>query len=236
MRASKPFLTAEWRNLVMLNYVIEPERLAAFVPAGVEIDTWDGQTLFSLVGFQFLDTRVRGLAVPGLRNFDEVNLRIYVRRRAEDGWRRGVVFIREIVPNRAISWVANALYQEHYVALPMRHEISSRGARYEWQCGGEWFGLGAILNVGGDLPAAGTQDEFVTEHYWGYVRRRHGDSLEYGVEHPRWRVWTASEVWREGRLDSFYPVEFAESLRRPPVSAFVAEGSPVTVFQGSQIA
>ena len=125
------FLTAEWRDLVMLNYEIDPGILAGLVPAGTELDLWQGRALVSVVGFHFRRTRVMGVAIPGHSNFEEVNLRFYVRREGPEGWRRGVVFVKEIVPRFAIAWVARALYNENYVALPMRHAIvgRSRAAR-----------------------------------------------------------------------------------------------------------
>src|SRR5688572_22928209 len=94
--------------------------LAALVPHGTALDLWRGRCLVSVVGFRFLDTRVLGVPVPGHRDFDEVNLRFYVRRAHDDGaLRRGVTFVREIVPRRAIALVARATYNEPYCTLPM---------------------------------------------------------------------------------------------------------------------
>jgi Uncharacterized conserved protein (COG2071) len=112
------FLTAEWRALAMLNYEVDASLLRHFVPAGTELDCWQGKTLVSLVGFRFLKTRVLGIPIPFHRNFDEVNLRFYVRRAEATEVKRGVVFIREIVPRRAIAAVARAFYNERYLALP----------------------------------------------------------------------------------------------------------------------
>src|SRR5262249_61320330 len=132
--SSRPFLTAEWRMLAMLNYVVDPAMVADLVPRGTELDSFGGQTYISLVGFRFERTRVRGLWIPFHSDFDEVNLRFYVRRTAGGEVRRGVVFVREVVPRRAIAAVANAVYHEHYAALPMRHRIAgpvSEGGRIE---------------------------------------------------------------------------------------------------------
>ena len=115
------FLRAEWRKLALANYVIDPERLAPHVPAGTELDLWQGKCYLSLVGFMFVNTRLLGVKVPFHVNFEEVNLRFYVRRREGSEWRRGVVFIKEIVPKPALTWVANTIYREHYETLPMEH-------------------------------------------------------------------------------------------------------------------
>ncbi|HEX7980960.1 MAG TPA: DUF2071 domain-containing protein, partial [Gemmatimonadaceae bacterium] len=107
------FLTAEWRWLVMLNYEVPPEVLAPYVPRGTSLDLWQGHALVSVVGFRFIETRVIGVPIPFHRHFDEVNLRFYVRRELPGGEaRRGVVFIRELVPKPMIAWVARALYNE----------------------------------------------------------------------------------------------------------------------------
>src|SRR5260370_5549294 len=107
----------------MLNYLGEPRVLAPLVPAGTELDQWNGATFLSVVGFMFLDTRLFGIPIPFHRNFEEVNLRFYVRRKSPEGWRRGVVFVKELVPRMAVAWAARALYNEKYKAVPMSHRV-----------------------------------------------------------------------------------------------------------------
>lgn len=233
------FLTAEWRALVMLNYAVDPAILASRVPAGLTLDTWQGQTLVSLVGFRFLRTRLLGVPVPFHANFDEVNLRFYVRCDVPTETRRGVVFIKEIVPLPALAWVARAAYNENYVALPMRHMVSlpatatDRGrVSYEWRLHGRWNRLAAEVAGEPSPLAPGSEAEFITEHYWGYARQRDGATLEYGVEHPRWSVWRAASAEFDGDVAALYGAAFAPFLSRPPTSAFVADGSPVVVRRG----
>src|SRR5207244_9793931 len=141
----QPFLTANWRYLAMLNFIVDPRILAPFVPPGTEIDYENGETFVSIVGFLFLDTRLLGFPIPLHRDFEEVNLRFYVRRKSADTWRRGVVFIRELVPRPAIALVARAFYGENYVAVPMKHEIEHLGGNlkveYCWRAGRKWESL-----------------------------------------------------------------------------------------------
>jgi uncharacterized protein YqjF (DUF2071 family) len=237
------FLTATWQNLAMLNFETDPAAIASLVPAGTELDAWNGHTFLSVVGFRFLDTRVLGAAIPFHRNFDEVNLRFYVRRKAADGWRRGVVFVKELVPRRAIAWVARRLYNENYVALPMRHLLvpaagtaSSRGSvGYEWRHRRRWQGLRVDFSAEPFLPADDSLETFITEHYWGYVRQRDGGTVEYHVEHPRWLVWRAESATLDCDVEDFYGRRFAAYLDSTPVSAFVARGSPVTVRRGIRL-
>ena len=233
-----PFLTAEWRALLMVNYAIDPAVLAPHLPRGLELDLWQDEALVSMVGFLFLKTRVLGVPVPFHQNFEEVNLRFYVRRQMPDGWQRGVVFIREIVPRAAIAAVARVAYNEPYVALPMRHRVPAVTGGYEfsWRFRGRWHAL-AAQTVGEPQPLVpGGAAEFIFEHYWGYTRQRDGGTVEYQVEHPRWRVWTAENPRLDCDIAALYGPAFIPALSAPPRSAFVAEGSPVLVRRGVRVA
>ena len=225
----------------MLNFEVDPQVLASYVPAGTEIDFFGGKTYLSIVGFQFLRTRLLGLPIPFHRNFEEVNLRCYVKRQVDGQWRRGVTFIREIVPRRMVSLVANTIYNENYITLPMTSEIvlPSNGSigqvQYAWQFQDCRHVLRAQIAGEPALPAPGSEPEFITEHYWGYSRRRDGGAMEYQVEHPPWRVWTARGSHFECDVAALYGAQFAPFLEKQPTSAFVAEGSAVTVRQGRRI-
>jgi uncharacterized protein YqjF (DUF2071 family) len=233
-------LVAEWRWLVMLNFAVDHAVLAPFVPRGTELDQWDGSACASVVGFLFSKTRVFGIPIPGYREFEELNLRFYVRRRGSEGWRRGVVFVKEVVPRQAIAGVARRLYNENYVALPMSHQVdlhAGGGAsiEYRWRAGGRWATLGARVSGSPQTIADGSEEEFITEHYWGYVRQRDRGCVEYGVEHPRWRVWRPDVASLDADLDALYGPALAEALDTAPRSALVAEGSPVVVRHGVRL-
>jgi uncharacterized protein YqjF (DUF2071 family) len=234
------FLTAEWRHLAMLNFEVDPMVLHPLVPAGTELDDWRGRTFISIVGFMFLNTRVFGVAIPWHRNFEEVNLRFYVRRKTSDGWRRGVVFVKELVPRIAITLTARLVYGENYVAVRMQHHVELESdpvwpssVTYSWWFRGRESRL--ELTVGGDVVEAreGSDEEFITEHYWGYARRRGGRTMEYRVEHPRWRVSRAAAARLDCDVAELYGGQFVEFLEAAPASAFLAGGSEVTVFRGT---
>jgi uncharacterized protein YqjF (DUF2071 family) len=238
----RAFLHAGWYNLAMLNFPAEAQVLQKYVPAGTELDLWQGRPYLSVVGFQFLDTRVHGIPVPFHRHFEEVNLRTYVRRKVSGAWRRGVVFIQEIVRRRLIALVARWVYNENYVALPMRHQVvlpaaaaATGSVRYEWWRGGRWHTLSADFAAEPAPLVPGSEEEFITEHYWGYCRQRNGATLEYGVEHAPWRVWKAKAARFDCDATAVYGAEFGPALIAEPTSAFVAAGSPVVVRQGMRI-
>lgn len=234
------FLTAEWRHLLMLNYEIDPQILTSRIPAGTELDLWNGKSYVSMVGFRFLNTRLRGIAIPFHRNFSEVNLRFYVRRKTGNEWRRGVVFIKEIVPLPCVALVARWVYNENYVTLPMRDRIDMPAAQdrglvtYSWKWQGVWTNLSAEIAGASAAVAPGSEEEFITEHYWGYTTQRDGSSIEYAVEHPQWRIWPTTSSRFECDVSSLYGAEFVDALTGKPNSAFVADGSEIVVRQGTR--
>jgi len=238
--SERVFLSAEWRDLVMLNYEVDPARLRSHVPSGTELDSFDGKTFVSLVGFRFLRTKLFGaIIIPFHSNFDEVNLRFYVRRLEGATLRRGVVFIREIVPRRAIADVARLFYGENYTRHPMRHSIKRDGTRvmaeYQWQFERHWCRLHAGATGIPAIPLEGSLEQFITEHYWGYSRKREEACVEYHVSHIPWQVWTATSAGFEGDGDGLYGSGFGLVLGREPDSAFIADGSAVQVFRGTRI-
>ena len=234
------FLTGGWRSLVMLNWEVEPAILRPYVPRGTELDTWRGRTFVSCVGFLFTDTRLLGVPIPFHRTFEEVNLRFYVGRQGPEGWRRGVCFIREIVPRWWVAFMARAVYNERYVSLPMRHDVhldSTGGSvEYGWKFGGRWCSVGARVSGAPSQLVAGNEEEFITEHYWGYTAQRDGGTVEYRVEHPSWRVWTADDARLDADVATLYGAGFAAPLAAPPSSAFVADGSEIVVRRAKRIA
>jgi uncharacterized protein YqjF (DUF2071 family) len=233
------FLTAEWRWLALLNYEVDPKLLAPRVPAGTELDHFDGRTFVSLVGFRFLSTRVCGVPVPFHRNFEEVNLRFYVRRREAGTVKRGVVFIQELVPRRAIAAVARWVYHENYRCLPMTHQIEPLGdglsVHYTWRYEERTNSLGVTATGSPRSIAEGSEEQFIAEHYWGYCRQPDGSTLEYHVDHSPWRVWDTTQARFSGDAGALYGAEFGAVLNKPPVSAFLAEGSEVKVYRGRRL-
>jgi uncharacterized protein len=234
------FLSAEWRDLVMLNYEVERTLLTDYVPSGTVLDSFQGRTYVSLVGFQFRHTKLFGsVRIPYHVDFEEVNLRFYVRRKEGQEERRGVVFVAEIVPRWAIAHVARLVYGENYFCFPMKHRVSPNGpgkaVEYAWRLNGAWCKLYASARVAPMRPQDGSLEQFITEHYWGYSKKRDGTSLEYRVAHRPWNVWTSTAAGFEGDATRVYDVELGKVLERRPDSAFIADGSPVEVFTGRKL-
>lgn len=233
---AKTFLTAEWRKLIMANYVVAAELLAPYLPAGTALDPFEGRCYVSVVGFLFQNTRLKSIPIPFHRTFEEVNLRFYVKRVTATGeQRRGVVFLSELVPRLALSLVANTVYGENYASLPMSHRWDMGGERqtvtYRWRRKGRWNELRVVAAAEAEVIAPGSAEEFFTEHYWGYTKRGTRTS-EYEVRHPRWM--TCPIVHHAIDVDfAAYGDAFGWLSGQAPESVLLAEGSEVEVRAGA---
>jgi uncharacterized protein YqjF (DUF2071 family) len=242
------FLNARWHALAMVNFAIDPGLLEPLVPQGTTLDFFGGVAYLSVVGFLFRDTRLLGVPVPGHIHFEEVNLRFYVQRTVGHEVRRGVCFVKELVPRWAIATVARWGYNEPYQSLPMRHDVdlnrlltpaaapTTHWLSYEWHAAGEWQGFHIQTTGPCQQIEAGSLEEFIAEHYWGYCRQRDGGTVEYEVEHPPWHIWSAKHTTWLGDVPGFYGEPWASALRGQASSAFVADGSAVKVYRPTKIA
>ena len=237
MKEKAVFLTAQWEYLVMLNYPVPPEILIPYLPKGTELDLFQGKALVSVVGFLFNNTKVLGLQWPFHTNFEEVNLRFYVKRFNGKEWKRGVAFISEIVPKHMIAWLANALYNEHYSRMPMKHQAHLENdflqLNYEWQNKQQWNSLKVkALNRPSPIEA-NSAEEFIFEHYWGYNQLNKNTLIEYGVEHPSWEVYPVTYYELNADIAGLYGTEFVPHLLKEPHSIMLAKGSAVTIRKPS---
>lgn len=243
--AGWPLLSAQWRHLVMLNYEVDPAVVAPLAPAGTELDFDRGKTYLSVVGFEFRRTRFMGLAVPFHVRFPEVNLRFYIRRRTADGWRRGVAFVRELAPRRAVAIVANWCYGERYLTVPMTSRIEGeddgdgdgvpRRIEYGWRHEGRASHVAVETDGPAQQPAAGSHEQFIIEHYWGYSSPRRAGAKEYAVAHRPWRISPARSAELDCDAVALYGDQLAAFLVGRPESAFWVDGSAVRVYCGRRI-
>ncbi|MGB1294072.1 MAG: YqjF family protein [Flavobacteriales bacterium] len=227
------FLKAEWRNLALANYEIDPKLLQKYLPYGTELDLWNGKCMVSLVGFMFINTAVLGLKIPGHINFEEVNLRFYVKRTENDQIKRGVVFIKEIVPKKAITFIANSLYKENYETMKMDHRWKTNenalNIQYRWKKNNIWHHIQILANTQSNDIIPESETEFITEHYWGYAKINANKSNEYEVTHPKWKVFKVTDFDINVDFGALYGVEFNCLNLAQPKSVMLAEGSKITV-------
>jgi uncharacterized protein len=229
-RPPRPFLTARWSHVLLATFVVPPDLLTRYLPIGLELDKREGRAFASLVAFDFLETRVLGVAWPGFRSFPELNLRFYVRRHDE----RGVVFVRELVPKRLVASLARTLYNEPYVAAPMTSTVVEDGESVSVErrlsFAGRTHTMRAIGTKPAYVPEPTSEEAFFKEHHWGYGRTRNGRTLRYHVWHPVWPVYAV----REARIDldwaAVYGPAWASMQSAAPASLVLAVGSEIAVY------
>jgi uncharacterized protein YqjF (DUF2071 family) len=219
----------------LLSYPVPDAALTRRLPPGLALDRWQGRAFVSLVAFDFEDTRVRGVAWPGFTRFPEINLRFYVR----EGERRGVVFVRELIPSRVVALVARLLYNEPYRVAPLRSATETTTDRirvvHEFATGGRR----QRIAIEGRLPPEHVPEtgatHFFKEHTWGYGMDRGGGLLRYAVDHPRWRVYRDATARVELTFGLVYGSEWSFLDGTAPVHVAFAEGSPVAVYAGERV-
>jgi uncharacterized protein len=231
----RKFLTAKWQDLIMANYEVAPEILENRAPKGTSLDLQDGKCYVSLVAFMFLETRVLGIPVPFHVNFEEANLRFYVKREVENETRRGVVFVKEIVPRYAIAAVARIFYGEPYECWKMSHTRTGKEVGYAWSKGDckNYLKIEVGENLG--IPEANSHGEFIIEHYWGYTSRGANRTDEYKVEHPKWELYDVDYAEIDADFGKLYGKEFTFLSDTPPDSIFMAKGSEIAVYKSAKI-
>ncbi len=238
MREKNVFLTAEWRKLALANYAVDKEILLKYLPPFTELDEWEGKYYVSLVGFMFLNTKLLGIKVPFHDTFEEVNLRFYVKYNDNGIWKRGAVFIKEIVPKPAITLVANTIYKEKYQTCQMKHswELNENQfeVSYSWKIN-KWNMFSVISASKSEAIKANSDEEFITEHYWGYTKIDDQKTSEYGVEHPRWEVYPVSSYKIDVDFEANYGKDFGWLKDKEPDSVMLAEGSSIRVMTGRKI-
>ncbi|MBL7724162.1 MAG: DUF2071 domain-containing protein [Chitinophagaceae bacterium] len=229
------FLEAEWRKLAMANYAVDMRTLKDYLPYKTEIDSWNGICYVSLVGFLFQNTKIKGFKVPFHINFEEVNLRFYVRYYDNGALKRGVVFIKEIVPKPALTFVANTVYKEKYETMPMSHSWTTSAGilttEYKWKKK-RWNSLTLCTETTQRPIEIGSEEEFITEHYWGYTKITDLKTSEYQVEHPRWEVYPVKNYQIDVDFEDIYGHDFSFLQKETPKSVILAEGSLIKVKAG----
>lgn len=227
------FLEAKWENLIMANYAVDPEVLKPYLPKGVELDAFEDKFYVSLVGFMFNKTKIFKIPIPYLGTFEEINLRFYVIRKQEGRIKRGVVFINETVPYAPVAWMANYLYKEHYSAIKTKHNWqftdSIKKINYSWKKDEKWNSIQVNAHKQGNEMKAGSVEEFIFEHYFGYTLVNQHKTLEYRIKHPSWKVNKVIDFNIDCDFEKMYGPAFGFLNKQEPDHVILAEGSNVSV-------
>lgn len=227
------FLKANWENIIMANYEIDPSLLIPFLPKGVELDLFDGKAYISLVGFMFKDTKLFNIKIPYFGTFEEINLRFYVVRKEGNSIKRGVVFINETIPYPIVAWMANKLYNEKYTVVPTKHQISGDGAtkkvNFEWLLNKKWNSIYVQATTASKPMQPDSLEKFIYEHYYGYTKINENTSEEYKLQHPSWLVNKVDKYTINCDFKAMYGDAFSVLNDTEPAAVFIAEGSSVGI-------
>ncbi len=226
------FLKANWENLIMANYSVDPEVLTPFLPNGVELDYYHQKAYVSLVGFMFLKTSLFGFPIPFFGSFEEVNLRFYVKRKIGAKIQKGVVFINETVPFKIVASIANKLYKEHYISIPTKHSIDIGEAKkisYSWKMNKRWNSIEVTANRIQDKIESGSMEAFIFERYFGFTKIDKQTTQSYRINHPSWQTNQLLTATVDCEFGEMYGDSFSGLTQRQPESIFLAEGSPISV-------
>lgn len=225
------FLKTEWRKLIMINYEVQPALLLPFLPKGTELDSWNGKYFISIVGFKFLNTKVKGIKFPFHSNFEQLNLRFYVKRKIKNEIRHGVVFIKEIIDKPLVKLIARALYKENYVSMPMQHQwdINNKNLSisYRWKQHNKWNDISITAKNELTDSKTNSEERFIAEHYWGYIQVSKSKSYEFRVEHPPWKIYQLKSYSMNVDFKATYGKAFECLQNQQPSSTFLVEGSEV---------
>ncbi len=233
--ASGIFLSARWEYLSMFNYEVDASILQPHLPPYTVLDLFKGKAIVSVVGFMFNNTRVMGIKWPGFVNFEEVNLRYYIKYFDGKEWKRGVGFISEIVPQFLVAGIANLFYNEHYSTAKMDHTINHNNkdlqVTYNWKKKNQnWNSMWVKANNELINIEVGSEEEFIFEHYYGYNKLNETTSIEYSLAHPRWQVYPVTDYKLNCNVEQLYGSDFVPYIQNvQPVSVFLAKGSDVNV-------
>lgn len=206
------------------------------MPDGLTADTIDGSAFLSLVSFGFNDTKVKGIKVPYHVNFPEINLRFYVKE-AGSG-RRGVVFIRELVPRFMVSLFANLLYNENYRTHSMSSSLDSVGGKircaYTVDENRKKYSISVNAEDKPFLPAADSIEHFFKEHEWGFGKSKSGGKLVYRVVHPYWEIYPVIDFGLNFDFAAIYGIKWQFLNVQEPYSVVFAKGSEIKIFSAEK--
>jgi uncharacterized protein len=228
------FLKANWENIIMANYVINPKILVPFLPKGVELDFFNDKCYISLVGFMFKNIKLFNIPIPFFGSFEEINLRFYVKRIDENGLtRRGVVFINETIPYPIVAWMANKLYNEQYTVVPTKHNIVEdkffKIVEFEWLLNQKWNSIKVQATVASKEMEKNSLERFIYEHYFGYTKISESETEEYKLQHPSWKVSQVTDYAIDCNFEAMYSKSFSVLNEIKPEAVFIADGSAVAI-------
>jgi uncharacterized protein YqjF (DUF2071 family) len=184
-------MTQTWHDLLFAHWPVDADSLRAQVPAGFELDRFDGATWLGIVPFHMTNVAPRLVpALPWVSAFPELNVRTYV----TVGGKPGVFFFSLDAGNPLAVGAARALLNLPYYSAAMTADVSDGAVAYTSrrrsapaaEFAGHYRGLGDRR------PAPrGTLEYFLTERYCLYAVDHAFRAYRLDIHHPPWQLESA---------------------------------------------
>lgn len=214
----RPIVRMAWRDLLFLHWPVDANTVQRLLPAGLEIDTYDGSAWVGLIPFRMPVVRAFGLTIPGAGSVLECNVRTYVR----CGIETGVWFFSLDANSISAVYSARTIFRLNYRHSRIstnrdsdrfeyvverrdhhrRSHIGQRSARSSNGGDSQQPAMRCVWDIGAAMPSAkpGELEHFLTERYALFTIGRGGRLLVSRIHHESWRL-------REARI-----VELNDSL------------------------
>ena len=236
-KKKRVFLESKWQRLVSINYVVDAKILEPYIPAGTELELFNNKCFVSLVAFRYDDTKLLRFKVPFHTQFEEINLRFYVRRKLPNRqWRSEVAFTKLFFPKPALSAVANSIYKENYETRRMRHTWKEDEKFLYTSYGlnkSHWHQF-SIISEKDPIPIEfNSPAYFFSKHYWGTSQIDSKASTEYMIEHPEWFTYETVKADINFDFGLLFGDDFESLTNSKPDSVQMFDGSDVTIYRRS---
>jgi hypothetical protein len=223
-------MTASWKRLINMTYAVSPELLLPHVPAGVTLDCIDGKAFVGLVPFSFENVTMNRLRIPFHQSFPEINLRFYVKHRLG----RGVVFLRECAPKRAVVWLARKKYNEPYCCKKMKEKVrmftdGTFSVAHSLWSNGIKNTVEVTARTTPVFPDKNSSAHYFKELELGFGIAHNKQTMLYRIHHPEWEVFPVVSYALNMNFGAVFGEKWAFLSAEKPLDVSLVKGSAVTV-------
>jgi len=202
-----------WSDLLFAHWPTNAAGLAALLPRGLTLDTWEGEAWVGVVPFRMPYLSIRGLPdVPPFMRLLEINVRTYVR----VGGKPGVYFFSLDADNPITVEVARRWYSLPYLNARFDCDFSTPVVRYHVERTDSRAAPGvfrASYRPSSALrPAApGSLEDWLTARYALYTSTRRGRLMRGDITHAPWSLAPAEAEIQQHTLAQSHGITLADT-------------------------
>ena len=232
-------ISSEFRKVALLNYIIPQEVIEKYLPKHTKPDLYNGNCFISLVGFQVKKLKLNDVKVPLIKDFDEIDLQIYVKHFNGASWEKGVVVISRIFDQPGLAPLTNTIFQTNYISHPSKSEVKEDQhgleVKYSWQFDGKEQSFSVKSNNLAAPYDKGTEAAFILDRSLGFIRVTEEETLKYPVTHASWHLYTVEEYAVDVDFSRQYDPALNLLNSRIPHSVILTEGSTVEIGENVEV-